>query len=130
MAPPELTNYLVNARESRVGSPRRSTAVAPTPAPPAPRSFAAAADAFSRRGFDGVTVDDIARAAGVNKAMIYYHFADKLTLYRDIVCEMLDAAGARVSAIVAEPASPAEKLRAVHRRLHRAGRLRGRTFRR
>jgi AcrR family transcriptional regulator len=72
--------------------------------------FAAAADAFSRRGFDGVTIDDIATAAGVNKAMIYYHFTDKLALYRDIVCEMLDEAGARVSAVVAEPVSPAEKL--------------------
>ena len=72
--------------------------------------FAAAADAFSRRGFDGVTVDDIAAAAGVNKAMIYYHFADKLALYRAIVCDMLDAAGLRVSAIVAEPLSPTRKL--------------------
>jgi TetR/AcrR family transcriptional regulator len=70
-----------------------------------------AADAFSRRGFDGVTVDAIARAARINKAMIYYHFADKLGLYRAIVCEMLDEAGARVSAIVAEPLSPAAKLR-------------------
>ena len=41
---------------------------------------AAAADAFSQRGFDGVIVDDIARAAGVNKAMIYYHFEDKLVM--------------------------------------------------
>jgi AcrR family transcriptional regulator len=72
--------------------------------------FAAAADAFSRRGFDGVTIDDIASAAGVNKAMIYYHFADKLALYRSIVCEMLDEAGARVSAVVAGPSSPPEKL--------------------
>jgi AcrR family transcriptional regulator len=72
--------------------------------------FAAAADAFSRRGFDGVTVDDIARAAGVNKAMIYYHFADKLALYRAIVCEMLDEAGSRVSAIGAAPLAPSQKL--------------------
>ena len=72
--------------------------------------FAAAADGFSRRGFDGVTVDDIARAAGVNKAMIYYHFTDKLALYRAIVCEMLDEAGARVSALAAEPLSPSQKV--------------------
>jgi AcrR family transcriptional regulator len=72
--------------------------------------FVAAADLFSRHGFDGVTVDDIARAAGVNRAMLYYHFADKLALYRDIVCRMLDAAGARVTAIVDEPLSPVEKL--------------------
>lgn len=68
--------------------------------------FTAAADLFSRRGFDAVTVDDIATAAGVNRAMLYYHFADKLTLYRDIVCHMLDEAAARIEAMVAEPLLP------------------------
>jgi AcrR family transcriptional regulator len=72
--------------------------------------FNAAADLFSRHGFDGVTVDDIATAASVNKAMLYYHFTDKLALYRDIVCRMLDEAGARVTGIVSQPVSPAEKL--------------------
>jgi AcrR family transcriptional regulator len=72
--------------------------------------FMAAADLFSRHGFDGVTVDDIAKAAGVNRAMLYYHFADKLALYRDIVCRLLDEAGDRVAAIVDQPIAPAEKL--------------------
>jgi AcrR family transcriptional regulator len=91
----------------RRGGPRRGADAGATRG----AVFAAAADAFSRRGFDGVTIDDIAAAAGVNKAMIYYHFTDKLALYRDIVCEMLDEAGARVSAVVAETLSPTEKLR-------------------
>jgi TetR/AcrR family transcriptional regulator len=72
--------------------------------------FAAAADAFSRRGFDGVVVDDIARAADVNKAMLYYHFKDKLALYREIVVEMLTAAGACLSAIADTPLPPDQKL--------------------
>ena len=67
--------------------------------------FDSAATLFAKSGFDGVSVEDIARDAGVNKAMIYYHFADKLALYRAIVCEMLDAAGARVSSIVTQPLS-------------------------
>ena len=74
--------------------------------------FHAAAHLFSARGFDGVTVDDIALAAGVNKAMIYYHFADKLALYRAIVSDMLRAAGARVGEIAARPDSPVERLQA------------------
>ena len=74
--------------------------------------FSAAAAAFSRRGFDGVAVDDIAHAAKVNKAMIYYHFADKLSLYREIVCEMLRAAGAAVTAIAERPAPAQDKLTA------------------
>jgi TetR/AcrR family transcriptional regulator len=72
--------------------------------------FGAAANAFSRRGFDGVAVDDIARAAGVNKAMIYYHFADKLALYREVFCEMLRDTGARATAIADGDQAPAEKL--------------------
>lgn len=72
--------------------------------------FNAAADLFSRHGFDGVTVDDIAKAAGVNRAMLYYHFSDKLHLYRDIVCRVLDEAGERVTAVVAQPITAPEKL--------------------
>lgn len=72
--------------------------------------FTAAADLFSRHGFDAVTVDDIARNAGVNRAMLYYHFADKLTLYREIVRRMLDEASARVSLVVEQPSSAPEKL--------------------
>ena len=93
-------------KPSRRGGPRPGTDSGAT------RSavFTAAAESFSRRGYDGVTVDDIAAAAGVNKAMIYYHFTDKLGLYRAVVCEMLDEAGARVSSIVAEPVAPSRKL--------------------
>jgi len=70
----------------------------------------AAADAFSRRGFDGVVVDDIARTARVNKAMIYYHFQDKLALYRFIVCDMLREAGARAGAIAELAIEPRDKV--------------------
>jgi AcrR family transcriptional regulator len=72
--------------------------------------FHAAARLFSARGFDGVSVDDIAEAAGVNKAMIYYHFADKLALYRSIITDMLQAMGTRVAAIVGRQADPFTKL--------------------
>ena len=72
--------------------------------------FASAASQFSSRGFNGVSTDDIARDAGVNKAMIYYHFADKLALYRTIVCEGLQAMGETVGAIAACAQTPAQKL--------------------
>jgi TetR/AcrR family transcriptional regulator len=74
--------------------------------------FDAAAQLFSARGFDGVTVDDIAARARVNKAMIYYHFADKLALYRAVVGDMLRAMGARVAAIASTAASPHDRLEA------------------
>ena len=37
---------------------------------------------FSENGFDGASVDSIANTAGVNKALIYYHFKDKADIVR------------------------------------------------
>lgn len=72
--------------------------------------FAAAGRAFSRAGFDNVGVEEIAAAAGVNKAMIYYHFKDKLTLYREVVRDMLTVVGGEVAAIAASGDTPAKKI--------------------
>ena len=41
----------------------------------------AAVREFSREGVAGARTDAIARAAGVNKALLYYYFKDKETLY-------------------------------------------------
>ncbi|MDP2319346.1 MAG: TetR/AcrR family transcriptional regulator [Acidobacteriota bacterium] len=72
--------------------------------------FQAAAIAFSARGFDGVGVDDIAAQAQVNKAMIYYHFADKLALYRAVVGDMLGSLGATATAVADSDDTPTSKL--------------------
>lgn len=72
--------------------------------------FAAAASLFASSGFDGVSTDDIARNADVNKAMIYYHFADKLALYRAIVGEGLKTMSETVGSIAASSATPPGKL--------------------
>jgi TetR/AcrR family transcriptional regulator len=97
-------------------TPRRSKRPGPPPSRHRPAAaadastrslvFAAAALEYSTRGFDGASVDAIARAAHVNKAMLYYHFGSKLGLYREIVRDMLRAVGDAVSAIAnrAEPA--------------------------
>jgi AcrR family transcriptional regulator len=45
----------------------------------------AATDQFARNGFDAARTQAIADAAGVNKAMIYYHFRDKEHLYTEIL---------------------------------------------
>jgi AcrR family transcriptional regulator len=72
--------------------------------------FESAAALFARSGFDGVSVDDIARDARVNKAMIYYHFADKLALYRAVLADGLSRMGATVHDIASSPGPPATKL--------------------
>src|SRR5258708_15284025 len=46
---------------------------------------AAGAELFAERGYDGVPVTAIAQKAGVNKAMINYHFGGKRKLYLAIV---------------------------------------------
>jgi AcrR family transcriptional regulator len=74
--------------------------------------FSAAAELFSARGFDGVGVDDIAHVARLNKAMIYYHFADKLDLYRQIVRDMLTSVGLRVTEIASSTMAPDQRLAA------------------
>ena len=49
---------------------------------------------FVERGFDAVSIDSIARTAGVSKETIYRHFADKEALFR----AALDAQGAEFDA--------------------------------
>jgi TetR/AcrR family transcriptional regulator len=75
------------------------------------RLFAAAAAEFAARGFAGANVDRIARAAHLNKAMIYYHFRSKAALYRVIVGDMFHAVATRVRAVAASDASARDKLK-------------------
>ncbi len=46
---------------------------------------------FNERGYDGTSMDDIARAAGITKASIYYHVAGKEELLERGVHRALDA---------------------------------------
>ena len=45
----------------------------------------AALSAFSARGYHNTSLDDVAREAGVSKALIYEHFASKQELYADLI---------------------------------------------
>jgi len=47
--------------------------------------LSAARRVFSRRGVDGTSVREVAAAAKVNNAMIYYYFKDKVDLYRAVL---------------------------------------------
>lgn len=46
---------------------------------------------FAEFGFSGARVDRIARRAGVNKAMIYYHYSSKEDLYVSILTAKIDS---------------------------------------
>jgi len=86
--------------------PRASTAAASRD-----RVFAAAAAEFAARGYAGANVDRIARAARLNKAMIYYHFKSKGDLYREILSDMFQAVRAGVVEVASSTASPDAKIR-------------------
>ena len=45
----------------------------------------AASEVFGRSGYHGASLDEIAAAAGVSKALIYEHFASKRELHAELV---------------------------------------------
>src|SRR5829696_5931674 len=90
--------------------PRRAATV--TAADSRERIFRAAAQEFASRGYAGANVDRIARAARLNKAMIYYHFKSKAALYREILRDMFGAVRTRVAVVAASADPPEDKIRA------------------
>src|SRR6185369_10566505 len=77
-----LTNWLINVRagmKATLSKPRLGSRGRPEESRAA--ILQAAVREFSREGVAGARTDAIARAAGVNKALLYYYFKDKDTLY-------------------------------------------------
>jgi len=44
---------------------------------------------FSQKGFDVTTVDDIAKACDINKAMVYYYYQSKAGLYEELMSVLM-----------------------------------------
>jgi AcrR family transcriptional regulator len=72
--------------------------------------LAAARREFATHGFAGAGVDAIARRAHVNKAMIYYHFASKLGLYRELLRDGFRVLLAEARQVLVEPLPAVDKL--------------------
>lgn len=73
----------------------------------------AATRLFAEVGFDGTTVEQIAAAAGVNKAMINYHFGGKDGLYTAILRESFTRLASEVARLRVAPGSAEQALRAL-----------------
>jgi TetR/AcrR family transcriptional regulator len=73
----------------------------------------AAEELFSARGFDGVPIEEIAERAGVNKALISYHFHGKRGLYAAVLESTFAQMAARVEAIEAGAKDAADALHGV-----------------
>jgi TetR/AcrR family transcriptional regulator len=73
----------------------------------------AALKEFALHGFEGARIDRIARKAGVNKAMIYYHFKGKESLYESILSTMYDMIVQRVINKIPKEKDPHEQLETI-----------------
>ena len=60
------------------------------------RILEAAESLFAEKGFAGTSVDSIAKAVGINKATIYYHFVNK----REIITALFEAIAADIDSHV------------------------------
>jgi AcrR family transcriptional regulator len=58
----------------------------------------AALAVFSESGYHSSSIDDIAREAGVSKALIYEHFASKQELYADLIARNARELSQRIGA--------------------------------
>ena len=99
LAPTESSS----ACEPRRGTPRRARrtgdgARARRSAERRDAILAAALEEFSGHGFAAARLEDVARRAGVAKGTIYLYFADKETLFQELIRWQLSAGGRRVRA--------------------------------
>ncbi len=70
---------------------------------------------FAREGLAGARMDAIADAAGVNKALLYYYFEDKETLYGAILDRFFERLVERIMAVCDQPGSAGERFLAYAR---------------
>ncbi len=66
---------------------------------------------FGRQGFTATSLEEIARTAGVTRGAVYWHFKNKLALYKYLIDQSYDRVAEVEASILAADASPLEKLR-------------------
>src|SRR6185312_3167205 len=70
----------------------------------------AAAQEFAREGIAGARTDSIARSAHVNKALLYYYFKDKESLYRAVLDHVFTGLAETINAAFDSKLPPREKI--------------------
>ena len=71
----------------------------------------AAMEAFASRGYHGTSIDDIAQAAGISKALIYEHFSSKRDLHATLIALQADELFGRLRANAAPDRDADQRLR-------------------
>ena len=75
------------------------------------RIMNAAMEVFAESGFSGARVDEIAKKAGVNKAMIYYRIGNKNTLYTEVLHRVFGDTGENMARNICDTEDPEEMIR-------------------
>src|SRR6202165_71914 len=90
----------------------RSPRMGPRGNPAASRAaiLRAAAEEFAEHGIAGARTDAIAREARVNKALLYYYFKDKETLYGAVLDHAFSGLKATVFCVLDSDLPPREKI--------------------
>jgi AcrR family transcriptional regulator len=70
---------------------------------------------FAERGFTATTMDDVARAAGFTKPILYQYFDSKTDLYREIVAQTAARLLSQLEAAVETTTSPRERIEVAFR---------------
>src|SRR5271157_5104188 len=65
---------------------------------------------FAENGIAGARTDAIARAAHVNKALLYYYFKDKNALYEAVLDHVFGGLRARVMPVLESDLAPRQKV--------------------
>jgi len=79
--------------------------------------LAAAAELFSHGGYQGVTVDAIARRAGISKGNLYWYFRSKREIFQLLFDDIFERFVPPVQKIIESDEPPRQKLRALTRTL-------------
>jgi TetR/AcrR family transcriptional repressor of mexJK operon len=95
--------------------PLRAETQGEAPAGKAEAVLAAAERCFLARGFGAVSMDAIAREAGVSKATVYAHFADKAALFGAVIGRLSERYGG-FSIEALDPAAAEASLTTIARR--------------
>jgi TetR/AcrR family transcriptional regulator len=74
--------------------------------------LAAAAREFAGEGLAGARTENIARLAGVNKALLYYYFRDKEALYGAVLDHVFGGVAAKLGEVLDRDLPPRQKVMA------------------
>lgn len=73
--------------------------------------FAVAGQIFREKGFDGASINDFAKAIGIDRASIYYYISGKEELFQEVVQKAVKENVEMIEAIEASSLTPAGKVR-------------------